>query len=208
MRTSFTVAAAAFVFLLGSAYTASADSYRGPGFAGSAWFSEDGGKVEKLGSVHVGDAGFLMNMNSQGQTVSSLIKWDSETIWSLMHDQKMYMEIPPDQSGWEPYEARACVGYKNGEKQGSETINGRATEKWRCTDPTMTVQDEQPSDSTVWYDPELQFEVKTVDDNGNVFEIRDFEIGPQEASMFEVPAGYQKFDMNAMMQQMMQQGQQ
>ena len=208
MRTSFRVAAVAAVFLLGSAYTASAGSYSGPGFAGTLWFNGESGKVEQMGTVHVGSAGFLMNMEAQGQTVSSLIKWDSETIWSLMHDQKMYMEIPPEQSGWEAYENNACMGYKNGAQQGSESINGRSTEKWRCTDQSKIPEGETAVDSTVWYDPELEFVVKSVDDNGEVFEVRDVQIGAQDTSMFEIPAGYKKFDMNAMMQQMMQQGQQ
>lgn len=207
MRTSFRVAAAA-VFLLGSAYTANAEIYGGPGFSGSAWVGEGGGNVEKMGSVNVGNVGFLMTIVSQGQKVSSLIKWDSDVVVSLMHDQKMYMEIPPDQSGLEAYESRACMGYENGEKQGSETVNGRSTEKWRCTGQTMVPEGQGPSDATVWYDPELEFGIKSVDDDGSVFEIRDVQIGAQDASMFEIPAGYKKFDMNAMMQQMMQQGQQ
>lgn len=208
MRASFTVAATAAIFLLGSAYAANADSYGGPGFLGSIWFGENGGEPEQMGTAHVGAAGFVMNMEAQGQRISSLIKWDSEIIWSLMHDQKMYMEIPPEQSGWEPYEAKACSGYRNGEKQGSETVNGRTAEKWRCTGQTTVPDGEQPSDAVVWYDPELEFEIKVVEDNGNIFEFRDVEIGAQDASMFEVPAGYKQFDMNAMMQQMMQQGQQ
>lgn len=200
-------AVAVAVVLLGSAYTASADSYRGPGFSGSAWVGEGGGKLEKMGSVHVGKGGFLMNMKVQGQSVSSLIKWDSEIVWSLMHNEKMYMEIPPAQSGWEPYEAAACAGYKGGKKQGSDTVNGRATEKWRCTGQKTAPQGEQPSDSTIWYDPALQFVIKSADDAGNIFEVRDIKTGAQSASMFKIPAGYKKFDMDAMMKQMMQQGQ-
>ena len=207
MRTRFTVAATAAIFLLGSAYAANAGNYGGPGFSGTAWFGEDGGKVEHMGAIHVGGAGFLMTMESQGQKVSSLVKWDSEVIFSLLHDQKMYMEIPPEQSGWNEYEARACGGYEKGEKLGSETLNGRATEKWRCTGQTALPEGEQPSDATVWYDPELEFEIKTVEDNGKIFEIRDVKVGAQDASMFEIPAGYQKLDMNAMMQQLMQQQQ-
>jgi hypothetical protein len=207
MRTHFKVAVTTVVFLLGSVFTANADGYGGPGFSGMAWFSDKGGKIGEIGSVHVGAAGFLMNMESQGQKVSSLIKWDSEIVWSLMHDQKMYMEIPQEQSGWEPYEAKACMGYKSGEKQGSESLYGRNTEKWRCTGQTMVPEGEQPSDATVWYDPELEFGVKSAEDNGNIFEIRDIQTGAQNASMFNIPADYKKFEMNAMMQQMMQQQQ-
>ena len=67
---------------------------------------------------------------------------------------------------------------------------------------------ETAADINDWYDPELEFVIKSVDDNGEVFEVRDVQVGAQDASMFEIPAGYKKFDMSAMMQQMMQQGQQ
>lgn len=205
MRINFRVVATTAIFLLGSAYAANAGNYDGPGFSGTAWFGESGHKVEQMGTVHVGSAGFLMNMETQGQKVSSLAKWDSDVVVTLMHDQKMYMEIPPNQSGWEEYESRACMGYQNGKKQGSETVNGRSTEKWRCTGQTMVPDGETASDATVWYDPELKFGIKSVDDNGETFEIRDFQIGAQKASIFKVPGGYKKFDMNAMMQQMQQQ---
>lgn len=208
MRKSLRIAAVAGSISIAATAMASAENYSGPGFSGTVWMSEHGAEVQKLGDVHVGEVGFLMNMQAQGQRVSSLIKWESEIVWSLMHDQRMYMELPPEQTGWEPYENRPCVGYRNGEKVGAETVNGRSTEKWRCTGQTMAPQGEQPSDATVWYDPDLEFEIKTVDDSGAVFEIRNIEIGAQDASMFEIPPGYEKFDMNAMMQQMMQQGQQ
>ncbi|MCK4867729.1 MAG: hypothetical protein KAT39_06750 [Alphaproteobacteria bacterium] len=201
MRTCFKVMATAAVFLLGSAYAANAGNYGGPGFSGTAWFSEGGAKLEQMGTIHVGDEGFLMNMESQGQKVSSLAKWDSDVIVTLIHDQKMYMEIPPEQSGWEEYESRACMGYENGEKLGLETINGRGAEKWHCTGQTMVPEGETAVDAAVWYDPELKFAIKSVEDNGNIFEIRDVQIGAQDASMFKVPPGYQKLDMNAMMQQ-------
>jgi hypothetical protein len=207
MKTIFAVAATAALFLLGFTFTAIAGSYGGPGFSGTVWFGENGGKAKQMGSVHVGSAGFLMNIEGEGQRVSSLIRWDSEIIWSLIHDQNMYMELPPEQSGWQEYEAKACVGYRNGEMQGSETVGGRATEKWRCTGQTTVPAGGTPSDATVWYDPELQFGVKSVEDNGNIFEIRDIERGAQAASLFEVPDDYQKLDMSAMMQQLMQQQQ-
>jgi hypothetical protein len=134
--------------------------------------------------------------------------WDSETIVTLMHDQKMYMEIPPEQSGWEVYEDKPCNGYADGKKLGDETVGGRKVEKWRCTGQINTPADQAPSDATTWFDRELKMEIRVAEDNGNVFEIRDVKIGRQDASMFKIPDGYQKFDMNAMMQQMMQQQQQ
>ena len=207
MRTSFRAAIASVAILLASAASASADLYKGPGFSGSLWVAQEGGQVQEMGTVHAGQGGFLLNMEIQGQSVSTLMKWDSETVWSVIHGQRMYMEIPPEQSGWEPYEARACSGYSDGEKLGDESLNGRATEKWRCTGQTAVPEGEEPADAVVWYDPELEMGIKTVEDNGNSFEVRDIAVGDPDASLFEVPAGYQKLDMNALMMQMQQQQQ-
>jgi hypothetical protein len=202
------VAAVSFI-LLGIIGTARAGSYDGPGFSGTAWIAENGGEIRQMGDVHVGAGGFRMNMVTQGQHMSSLIKWNSDSVWSLMHDQKMYMEIPREQTGLEAFDPKPCSGFEQGEKVGPETVSGRKTEKWRCTGQKMVPPGQQPSDATTWYDPALKFEIKTVDDSGNVFEIRDIAVGAQDAAMFQIPSGYRELDMNGLMQQMMkQQGQQ
>jgi hypothetical protein len=205
MRMRFSVGVTAAAILVGSTLSAAADIYNGPGFSGSLWVAEGGGQVQEMGTVHAGDAGFLLNMEIQGQSVSTLMKWDSDIVWSVIHGQRMYMEIPSETSGWEPYEARACSGYAEGEKLGDESLNGRATERWRCTGQTAVPQGEEPVDAVVWYDPELEMGIRSVEDNGNIFEVRDIAVGPQDAALFELPAGYQKLDMNALMMQMQQQ---
>lgn len=199
-----TAAVVTAVLGLGISISANAGQYEGPGFSGDAYMAENNGTPEKMGTVHVGSAGFRMNMNSGGQNVASIMRWDSETVVALMLDQKMYMEIPPNQSGWSPYENRACSGYKNAKKIGPDTVAGRATVKWHCSGPLNTPMEETPLDATVWFDEELKFEIKMVEDDGNVFEVRNVRIGHQAPSMFEIPSGYQKFDMNSMMQQQSQ----
>jgi hypothetical protein len=203
----FAAAAVTAVMALGAPMSASAEQYGGPGFSGDAYMAENNGTPKKMGTVHVDSAGFRMNMNSGGQNVASILHWDSDTVITLMLDQKMYMEIPPEQSGWSQYENKACSGYKNAKKIGSESVAGRPAVKWRCTGPVNTPTDESPTDATVWFDNELGFEIRMVEDDGNVFEVRNVAIGRQDASMFKIPNGYTKFDMNAMMQQMMQQKQ-
>jgi hypothetical protein len=42
--------------------------------------------------------------------------------------------------------------------------------------------------------------IKTVTADGTVVEFTNFKEGPQEAKLFEIPAGYRKFDIGAMMQ--------
>ena len=190
------------------ALPAGAAEYTGPGFTGEAYFAENNGPLKKSGNVYVGRAGLRIDMKAEGQSYSSLIFWNSATVVSLMHDQKMYMELPPEQSGWDIYEDKPCNGYTDGKKLGNETLNGRKVEKWRCTGPTNVPAGDQPVDATVWYDRELKMVTKTDEDDGNIFEVRNIKVGRQDASRFKIPDGYKKFDVNAMMQQMMQQQQQ
>lgn len=198
------VAAAAVFLAIGAVQPAAADDYSGKGFSGVAWFAEPGAKVQRMGDVHIGKIGLVLNIESQGQRITSVVKWDSDVAWSLMHDQKMYMEVPPEQVGLGLYAEEACWGYAEGKKIGTETVSGRSTEKWACSEQTITPEGGAPSDATVWYDPELAAAIKSLGADGSLFEVRDIKVGEPSASLYAIPKGYKKFDMNAMMMQMQQ----
>jgi len=78
-------------------------------------------------------------------------------------------------------------------KVGSETVNGRNTVKYEGTNA-------KGETGSVWLDSKLRFPVKWEDKKGGG-EMRNIQEGSQPASLFEIPAGYTKFDMGAMMQQ-------
>lgn len=78
-------------------------------------------------------------------------------------------------------------------KVGSESLNGRSAIKYEGVS--------NKGDKTqVWVDTKLHCVVKT-DEGAGGFELRNIQEGPQPASLFEIPAGYTKFDMDAMMKQ-------
>lgn len=81
-------------------------------------------------------------------------------------------------------------------KIGHETVNGRDTVKYEGVGSKGDV-------GYFWIDLQLRFPVKwSFDKNpNNGGELRNIKEGPQPASLFEVPAGYTKFDRGAMMQQ-------
>jgi hypothetical protein len=187
--------------------TAGAGEYPGPGFSGIAWHGENGAADQKIGFMYVDGPGFRMETTQDGQRMAVLAYWDRQTTYTLMLDQKMYMEIPGEQTGSTAadFDGKPCDGYENAKKIGSESVNGRATQKWRCTGELQPVPGEPAADSTSWFDPELGYPVREVKDNGDAFEVRDIRIARQDGSLFEIPAGFEKLDMNAIMQQMMQQ---
>lgn len=207
MERNVYAALAAIIIGIGGTFSAGAGEYSGPGFSGIAWYGENGTADQEIGLMYVDGPGFRMETEQDGQRMAVLAYWDQPITHTLMLDQRMYIEVPAEQTGGTAadFDGKPCDGYENAEKIGTETVSGRATEKWRCTGELQPVPGESAADSTSWFDPKLVFPVREVKDNGNVFEVRDIEVARQDASLFEVPAGYQKLDINAMMQQMMRQ---
>jgi outer membrane lipoprotein-sorting protein len=143
---------------------------------------------------------------SGGTVILSLI--DQKYV-VVMPQQHMYMEMPTqsmEQRGMYTFfrtgdVENACSDWlkmarNTGgtcHKVGNETVNGRNTVKYEGTNSNG-------ESSAVWLDPKLRFPVKwqTAKGSGGLNNIQE---GPQPASLFEVPAGYTKMDMGAMMQQ-------
>ncbi len=209
MNKNILAALAAVIVGVSGTVQAGAGEYTGPGFSGVAWYGENGTADRKLGPVNVDKPGFRMEIREQGQHIAVLAFWDNEVSYSLMMNERMYMEVPAEEAGGGPaeFEGKPCDGYGNAEKMGTETVNGRATEKWRCTGELDPEPGNAGVDATNWFDPQLGFPVREAKDDGEVFEIRDITVARQDPSLFEIPPGFQKLDMDAMMRQMMQQNQ-
>ncbi len=88
---------------------------------------------------------------------------------------------------------------------GKETLNGRATEKWEITQtrkqmqPRHSGQQQSPQTtrSVQWYDPQLDLAIREEYPGGYVRELTKIQVGPQPASLFELPPGYSKKQMPA-----------
>jgi hypothetical protein len=159
------------------------------------YFAKDKIRIEPTKKDPRGGGSVIMNMATQTTTV-------------LMDQQHMYMEVPAQtanqRSGYNFFRTgdveNACSDWlqmaqnKGGtcHKVGSETVNGRSTVKYEGTNA-------KGEPGTVWLDPKLRFPVKWQGKNGGG-ELRNIQEGSQPSNLFEVPAGYQKFDMGNMMQ--------
>jgi hypothetical protein len=69
-------------------------------------------------------------------------------------------------------------------KLGSERVNGRDTAKWRMTEASGG------GAATLWVDNELGIVVK-MDSAGAATELTNIKVGPQPASLFEIPKDFQ-----------------
>ena len=97
--------------------------------------------------------------------------------------------------GWKKTAEQAGT-YKNWgscTKMGSDSLNGRSTIKYEGVS-------NQGENSHLWVDTKLRCVVKT-DEAAGGFELRNIHEASQPASLFEVPAGYTKFDTGGMMKQ-------
>lgn len=142
---------------------------------------------------------------SSGSVIFDLAK---ESWVVLMDKQRMYMEMPSkmmeNRGMFRFFQTgdveNACADWlkiahnQHGtcHKAGSETVNGRNTVKYEGTNDSGET-------STVWLDSKLRFPVKWQGKNGGG-ELQNIKEGSQPASLFEIPAGYTKFDMGSMMQ--------
>lgn len=78
--------------------------------------------------------------------------------------------------------AHVCVeGSKDCRKVATETLGGRAVEKWEYGEGGRTVR--------VWTDVKLG----GVPVRSDLFELKSIFEGPQEAALFELPAGYEEY---------------
>jgi len=165
------------------------------------YFAKDKLRIESQNAGTKGGGAIIVNFATQTSTV-------------LMAQQHMYMEMPAQtQNQKMGYGAaffrtgdveNACGDWQkivrnqggSCHKVGRETVNGRDTVKYEGTNS-------KGESGYFWLDPKLRFPVKWQDNKSSNSggELRNIQEGTQPASLFEVPAGYTKFDMGGMMQQ-------
>lgn len=133
----------------------------------------------------------------------------TETAIVLMDQQHAYMELPvqmaSQRNAYNFFRAgdieNACSSWlisgknKGGSchKVSNDTVNGRPAVKYEGTSASGEA-------TTFWIDSKIAFPVKW-EDKKSSGELRNIQEGALPASLFEVPAGYTKFDMGSMMQQ-------
>jgi outer membrane lipoprotein-sorting protein len=137
-----------------------------------------------------------------GGKMSMIMDGDAKMAYMLMPEQQMYMEFPTNannpmtqrQTQWQDFKGDPCTWNKDQgatcKKLGTETVNGRSCDKWEVTNKDGHKQ-------TLWIDQKLHFPIRMTD--GQITsDFTNIKEGAQDASLFKVPAGYQKFDMGSM----------
>ena len=165
---------------------------------------KDGGNMN--GKFYYSGQKLRMDMKMQGQDAIMIHAIPEQVTYMLMPQQQMYMEMHAGQNrmqqrgpdlrnlrSFDPDHPCASLTDTTCEKVGSETVNGRSTDKWIFTDK------KNGEKTTAWIDKKLHFPIKTLDQDGSSMEFTNIQEGTPAASLFEIPSGYRKFDMGGMM---------
>ncbi len=177
--------------------------------------NEKGGELKKIYSTK-DKVRFDVEGRNQAMGPSALIVDEAQNKWILLMAQRhMYMDSLPAMMKtpamfefWHVENVNdACPQWKKfAEQEGShqnwgsctkvgpDTVNGRSTVKYEGVSSNGVK-------SSYWVDTKLHCVIKTTGGTGGGIELRNIQEGSQPSSLFEVPAGYMKMDMGAMMQQ-------
>lgn len=132
----------------------------------------------------------------EGEKVITILRPDKKVAWTLMPDEKQYIEIglafdparPSDNAGTEYKFAKKTIGH--------EKVNG-----YDCDVIQYTYQKKEYGILIQWFSSKLNFAIKyqTKDSSGKVTSIQEYKsikITKVADSLFEIPAGYTKFSMD------------
>jgi hypothetical protein len=154
----------------------------------------DGQTVEAR--IYTGDKKSRIEMPQ----ATMILRLDRGVTWMIMPDQGMYMEQPVDPK-MAAQTSREMPGETERKSLGKESVNGREAEKF------LVIYSQAGRTDSVhqWIDGDgIPVRTAALDGSWSA-EFKNVKSGPQPDSLFEPPAGYQKFEMpnvNAMMQQM------
>ncbi len=154
-----------------------------------------GGKT-KTSKVHATPGAMRLEGEDKGKKSIVIMRFDRKVMWSLMPDQRMYVELPwASQSEWASWVAGAEVQRQS---LGTEQVGAYLCEKSRVQ---VTLQGKVYT-SLEWTATQLNgMVVKTQDEKGQwSTEYQNVQLGPQDPSLFEVPADYKKLSLGGMFQ--------
>lgn len=121
--------------------------------------------------------------------VITISRLDKNVIYILMPEENTYMEMPMVQPEIIPT-AEKMEGELERKFLGKENISGRVADKYRI------VYSLNNNKQTIicWIDSQLGLPLKTVSEDGFYSqEFKNINPGKQPESLFEIPAGYKKF---------------
>ncbi len=131
-----------------------------------------------------------LEMDASGVPMTMIVRPDQQKIYTIMEAQKMIMVMPYDARKLEEQMAFATGLDRKYQNLGPEVIDGVACTKYQFTSEQGKVYD-------LWADTARKIPIKmSAEDHSFSMVFKDYQIGPQDAALFAVPAaGYQIMSM-------------
>ena len=120
----------------------------------------------------------------------NIVLSDKKIMYMLMPEQKMYMEHPIDAKVQASSASEKMPGEIERQSLGQEMIDGHNANKYRINYEVNNKRE------TVlqWLEASKSIPLKVSAEDGSwTVEYKNLKIGPQAASLFEIPDGYSKF---------------
>lgn len=157
------------------------------------------GRGDMTGKYYFGGQKIRMDMNTPRGQMYNIMNMDTQTTDMVIPEQKMYMEMKgmsgrgpmgnamKSMKNYDPNDP--CKGNENHtcKKAGTDTVDGRACDKWEITDKSSG------DTSTVCVDQKIHFPLRVQSKDATI-EFTNVKEGAPDASVFEVPAGYRKME--------------
>lgn len=125
-------------------------------------------------------------------SVVNIVRPDQQKVYSVMEAQKMVMEMPYDPEKYKQLAMASSGPQGKFEVVGPDTVDGVA-----CTKYKVTSKDGKAF--FFWIDTARKAPVKmAAEDNSVTILWKNYKAGPQDAALFEVPAGYKVMIMPSM----------
>lgn len=163
-----------------------------PEFAADMKMSDAKGKVA-TGKTYMEGQKIRQELTTEKGTMISILRMDKKVAWTLLVEQKQYLETALT---FDPAHPSEDSDIKYDKKSiGKETVNG-----FDCTVYQYTYTEKKYGTMTQWVADKLNVAIKiqTKDTSGKVsstIEYSNIKTGKQPDSLFEVPEGYKKFSL-------------
>lgn len=154
------------------------------------------GKPTATGKLKAGPLGMRMEgkLETESEPYTMIVNFDERMMWNVIASEQLYFATPfeypviGEEDGPRVNVVLPCPGPgARAVRVGSETLQGRISEKWRC---------ESPSGETdiVWFDPRLRVPIREESDDGTIFELLNIREEPLPAHLFRPPPDFMEFE--------------
>ncbi len=152
------------------------------------------GKRTTTGKIYASEKAIRVETALAGRPSITIMRFDRKVMWILLPAQKMYMEMGDIGAGISELAFDAGGAKTQRELLGNEQVGSYHCDKYRV----QIIYEGKMYTNIEWDARELNgFAVRKQGTNGEwSTEYQNIHPGPQDPSLFELPSGYQKMNVN------------